>query len=54
MDQVMRFTQVWKRIAETNLRNCAKLGHIKGKIFKFQKQFSNHLSKVDKIRKNSI
>ena len=46
--------QVWKRIAEINLRECAKLSHIKGKIFKFQKQFSNHLSKVEKIRKNSI
>jgi len=53
MDQVMRFTSVWKKLAESYLKNCARLPRYKGKIFKFQKQFSNHLSKVHRSQKQA-
>jgi len=46
----MKYTTVWKKIAESYLRDCPRLSQYKGKIFKFQKQFINHLSKGNKVK----
>ncbi|CAG5110217.1 Oidioi.mRNA.OKI2018_I69.chr2.g4642.t1.cds [Oikopleura dioica] len=48
LDEILRFTTIWRKMATTYLVDCPRMEKLKNKIFKFQKQFVNHLDKSKK------
>jgi hypothetical protein len=48
LDEILRFTTTWRKVTTTYLVDCPRMDKLKTKIFKFQKQFVNHLDKANK------